>query len=269
VVRKTGAQRVEAVDRALHLLTLLSERGTVQVSDAAKELGVSVSTAHRLFGTLRARGFARQTPDRAYALGPAIRTELANVYATMAGILHPAMEECHQAAGETIHSMIPVGGEIRVIDGLEREGPPRPSLRVGAHAPAFVTAGGLDILAAMDPDRVRLLYAGGLPRWPHAPIIGAGQLADTVAQTRARGHAIVFQTFEPGIVSIGKAVRAPDGEPVGAYALSVAVERYSRRAIGRAVPWLIEAGTMAEAMFAAAIADPQSQAANLTRAGGW
>jgi IclR family transcriptional regulator, acetate operon repressor len=50
--------RIEAVDRALLLIRLLNEQGSVSVSEAAAELGVAPSSAHRLLATLCYRGFA-------------------------------------------------------------------------------------------------------------------------------------------------------------------------------------------------------------------
>ena len=73
---KTG--HLESVDAALRLLQMLGRDGQLRVTDAADELGVAASTAHRLLSTLRYRGFAVQAGDRTYRPGPAF-TELPRV----------------------------------------------------------------------------------------------------------------------------------------------------------------------------------------------
>ena len=47
-VQKRPTYSIEAVDNALQLLQLLRDGGTLRLKDAAAELGVAPSTAHRL-----------------------------------------------------------------------------------------------------------------------------------------------------------------------------------------------------------------------------
>ena len=64
---------IGSVDNALRLLAMLRTRSAITVSEAAAELGVARSTAHRLLGMLRHHGFVRQDPDsRAYLPGRAL-----------------------------------------------------------------------------------------------------------------------------------------------------------------------------------------------------
>lgn len=48
---------IESVDHALQLLLVLQHHGRLRGAEAAAELGVARSTAHRLLGMLRYRGF--------------------------------------------------------------------------------------------------------------------------------------------------------------------------------------------------------------------
>src|ERR1700744_5092736 len=63
---------VQSVDHVLQLLLMLKRDGLLRVSDAAAELGVAKSTAHRLTSMLRFRGFVEQAADRTYRVGPAL-----------------------------------------------------------------------------------------------------------------------------------------------------------------------------------------------------
>lgn len=62
---------VRSVDYALQLLLILKRDGVLRVSEAAAELGVARSTAHRLISMLRFRGFVEQARDRTYRAGSA------------------------------------------------------------------------------------------------------------------------------------------------------------------------------------------------------
>src|SRR5690554_7638432 len=76
-VKKTTIQErpayvVESVDNVLRLLQLLRDSGSLRVTDAAAELDIALSTAHRLFSMLVYRGFATQDEQRRYVPGPAM-----------------------------------------------------------------------------------------------------------------------------------------------------------------------------------------------------
>ena len=62
---------IQSVDYALQLLLILKRDGVLRVSEAAAELGVARSTAHRLISMLRFRGLVEQARDRTYRAGSA------------------------------------------------------------------------------------------------------------------------------------------------------------------------------------------------------
>ncbi|MDR3202486.1 MAG: hypothetical protein LBT54_05075, partial [Bifidobacteriaceae bacterium] len=211
--------------------------------------------------TLRARGFASQNADRSYMLGPAPLAPHVAVPATLAATMRPALLDLTDAVDETIHSEMPVGAEVRLIDGRERRAAPPASLRVGCHAPAHATAGGLAILAAMPLERVRSLHAHGLPPWPRRTVWTQPQLEAELERIRGRGHAVCFQNFEPGVVAVGAAVLDSDGSPVGAFGVALPLDRYSPRRVDEVVPPLLEACRQAGAAFTEASRGGQAETA--------
>lgn len=64
---------VEAINRAVEILTVLSDSGPrgETLRRLSNGLGLHKSTAHRALATLRARNYVVQNPDGSYALGPA------------------------------------------------------------------------------------------------------------------------------------------------------------------------------------------------------
>jgi IclR family acetate operon transcriptional repressor len=63
---------LSSIDNALELIQLLRDTGQLRLSDAAKSLEISNSTAHRLMAMLVYRGFAIQGDDRVYLPGPSM-----------------------------------------------------------------------------------------------------------------------------------------------------------------------------------------------------
>jgi IclR family acetate operon transcriptional repressor len=73
-VKNKPPYAIESVDNALRLAQLLLLDGTLSVTEAARHLAVSPSTAHRLLAMLVYRDFAEQGRDRLYRPGPALRS---------------------------------------------------------------------------------------------------------------------------------------------------------------------------------------------------
>src|SRR5580692_2486531 len=106
---------VRSVDHVLQLLLMLKRDGLLRVSDAAAELGVAKSTAHRLISMLRFRGFVEQAADRTYRVGSAL-ADLGggpNAATALLGIARPHLVRLTDRVGETSNLMIRTGAEIQ------------------------------------------------------------------------------------------------------------------------------------------------------------
>ncbi|GAA1652292.1 IclR family transcriptional regulator [Georgenia ruanii] len=211
--QKSDPYRIEAVDRALTLLTLLADRGTLSVTEAGRELDVAASTAHRLLSTLAHRGFAVQGDRRLYHPGP----ELLGLGRTAAAPplperVRPYLEHLYAEVGETVHLMVRDGAEVRFADGIEGTQPLRVGLRTGANMPAYCTSGGKAMLADLDDDAVDALHPGGLTPWPGEQIDSLPALHRELAAVRAHRFGLNHDESEPGVTAIGASLGVIDGE---------------------------------------------------------
>ena len=168
---RRSAYPIESVGRALRLLTLVAERGSVSVSAAAEELGVARSTAHRMLATLLSEGFVRQDPvTKTY--GPGRRmlevglAALRNLDVRAAA--RPELEALRDELGETVHLVLLEGTHILFVDSVESNRAVRVGSRTGMTMPAHCTAAGKVILAGLPPDALEeyldALPAGLTPR---------------------------------------------------------------------------------------------------------
>jgi len=224
---RTG--HLESVDAALRLLQLLGRAGQLRVTEAADELGVAPSTAHRLLSTLRYRGFAVQAGDRTYRPGPAF-TELAASHASsidLCAVARPHLEWLRTTLDETSHLVVLIGHDVHFIASAEARQPLRVGSRVGAALPAHRTSGGKALLAALPGDEIERLYpvsesGNGLLTTAERAI-----LMRELGKTRRRGYGINVGESERGIAAVGVLVRGYDGRPLAAVSVSVPAVRFS------------------------------------------
>lgn len=229
-MRKTGPQVLRSAEHALRVVTLVSARGSVTVSEVAAELSVGASTAHRLLATCKHAGFVRQ--DRAggpYQVGPAIH-ELALATSAAVSLKEaggPVLRELRDEIGETTSMLILEGRNVRFVrslPGIGRSWPAPP--RVGAVLPAHCTSGGKAMLSCLPGDELRRRLPGqrfegvserSIRTWP--------VLAAELRRIQQRGWAANLGEGSPTIGAVGVAVRSGTGEPRAAVVVAAPLSR--------------------------------------------
>lgn len=211
--RKSDPYRVEAVDRALVLLSLLAQRTELSVTEAGRALGVAPSTAHRLLSTLCHREFAVQGDNRLYRAGPAL-VALARPGSAppLPELVRPYLRRLFDTVGETVHVMVRSGAEIRFVDGIEGDQPLRVGLRTGARMPAYCTSGGKAMLAELTQEAVDTLHADGLAPWPGEKIRDLAALRRELDTVRRNHFGLNYDESEPGVTAIGASIGVVGGE---------------------------------------------------------
>ncbi len=210
--QNAGAYRVEAVDRALVLLTLLAEQGELSVTEAGRGLGVAPSTAHRLLSTLCHRGFAVQGENRLYRPGPGLHRISAGSVPPLPDRIRPYLEDLHRAVGETVHLMVRRGSEVLFVDGIEGTQSLRVGLRVGARMPAYRTSGGKAMLADLPPGEVDVLHADEPAPRPGEKIRDLAALHRELRAARNNNFGFNHDESEPGVTAIGASIGFVNGQ---------------------------------------------------------
>jgi IclR family transcriptional regulator, acetate operon repressor len=204
-----------SVDNALSILGMLARRAPIRLTDAALELGVAPSTAHRLLAMLEHRGFARRPEGgRAYVAGPSLEAMAKAITADvdLARLAQPVLEAVGRTYRESVLFGILADDGVRFIAGRESEQP----LRVGGHFnqafPPHASAGGLVLLAALNTEELRARYPTErlITTAPRA-IARRSALERELAEVRARGFALVVETTAPGVSAVAVPF-APAGE---------------------------------------------------------
>jgi IclR family acetate operon transcriptional repressor len=227
-VRKTTSG-LESVDNALQVLLMLADRDRVRVSDIAAELGIALSTAHRLLSTLRSRGFVEQGRDRSYARGPAFARLAGHPELTrpLPDLALPHLERLRDRVQETSHLSVLEGSDMCFLVSVESDQVLRVGSRVGTRLPAHLTSGGKALLAMLSPEEL----AGRFPPFGLASLAGpeddVDQLRRELAGVARRGYGVNRGESERGVAAVGVGLVSPHGVPLGALSVSLPTVRLS------------------------------------------
>jgi IclR family acetate operon transcriptional repressor len=231
-VQKRPTYSIEAVDNALQLLQLLRDGGALRLKDAAAELGVAPSTAHRLLAMLVYRGFAVQDENRRYVPGPAMGVGPAGLSWTrlLRDVAQPHMELLSAQLDETVNLMVRVGTKVRFLATVEGSNVLRIGDRQGTVMPADKTSGGKVMLAELEPAMIDQLF-----RSQNAEI-GGDTIADAeypaflreLDSIRSNGFAANFEGTEEGVSALGMALHNRHGQVVGALSVATPATRFRK-----------------------------------------
>ena len=213
----TPAYPIESVGRALRLLTLVAERGSVSVTAAAEHLDVARSTAHRMLATLVAEDFVRQDPvTKAYGPGRGMLelglSALRNLDVRAAA--RPELEALRDELGETAHVVLLEGTHILFVDSVESARAVRVGSRIGhADGRALHRGGQGDPCRRCRPTRSRSTS----PRCPPGLTPNSlteredGSAAEIAESVADRGWATNFEESEDGLSAVAAAIAEPSG----------------------------------------------------------
>ena len=219
------AETLQSVTHALRTLKLLRRTPSVGVSEVAAELGVGLSTAHRLLATLVAEGFVVQGAGRRYQLG---REMLGSTSAIehCAEVAAPIMRRLRDASGETVHLSIIRGADTFFLAAVESDAVVRVTTRVGERPPAHSTGAGKVLLAGLSEEAFLELYPEPtLGRVTDSTIDARDVLWQQLRDVERAGYATNRGESELDMYAIAVPIRRPDGAPVCALSLAAPLSR--------------------------------------------
>lgn len=232
VLQERPPYLIESVDNVLRLQQLLRDTGGLRLTDAARELGIALSTAHRLFAMLVYRGFAVQDAQRRYIPGPAMDARAIRAPWTreLRDLATGPMQELSAEVGETVNLMIRVGTDIRFLHTVECRAVLRVGDRTGSVVPAGRTSGGKAMLAHEPESRVRALYQARTAQLSGRSLDerSLARLLAELADVLAEGFAVNQEESEDGVGAIGVAILTPDAAPLAAITVACPIGRLQR-----------------------------------------
>jgi DNA-binding IclR family transcriptional regulator len=210
----------------MRLLVMMTERDRVRIAEAASELGVARSTAHRLMQMLLYHGFARQDPEsKAYVAGPklvGLGLQLVRKL-DVRNIARPYLEALVAEVQETVHlNVLQPERSLLVLDSVESPRALRIGSRAGVVFAASASAGGRAILSTLSTQDVMEMYPSArLPQHPHSTVKLRTDLLERLQVARELGYAVQRNESEAGVSAISAPIRQDD-EPAS-FSLTVAL----------------------------------------------
>ena len=183
------------------------------------------STAHRLLGTLVARGYAAQSPNSGrYLLG----YKLLELTSGLQDRLHrlktaarPHLEAIQAETGETTNLVVLEGRDVVYVDKVDGTRSVRLFLEVGRAIPAHTSGAGKAILAWRSPEDVAaLLGASPLQASTSHTITTLDALEQDLKRIRRRGFATDNEEHEEGVGCVGTPVFDHRGVSIAAMSVS-------------------------------------------------
>jgi IclR family pca regulon transcriptional regulator len=220
----------QSLERGLAILSSFkSARPLLGVSELAREIGLSRSTAHRYVATLAALGYLDQDElTRRYRLGPRVLDLGFSAINSMElrELSVPHLQRLSDETGHTVNMAILDGSDIVYVERVRssRQGQREIdlNLHVGSRLPAYCTSMGKVLLAFLsDEDREAALEGVELTQRGPNTLTKRSALLAELEQVRRAGLAVNNEELSFGLRSIAAPVRRQSGEVAAAINLAV------------------------------------------------
>ncbi len=232
----------QAISRALLVLRAIASGGRrgMRVADIVAASALPQATVSRMLAALLREGvIERDERLRKLFIGPVIHELglVARAQYALPQACHHAMQWLAEQTQDTVYLSERRGMEAACTAAEEGSYPIKAlPLHVGIRRPLGVGAGGLAILAAMEPQQAAEIMRANAARYPAYGGIDLPFLDEAIAHARREGWSTVINKATPGMAAIGGAIRGPSGEPVAALSISAITARMTedrRRALAR------------------------------------
>ncbi|MHA7273448.1 MULTISPECIES: IclR family transcriptional regulator [unclassified Arthrobacter] len=241
MAEKAAGGGVQSVERVFELLELITDAGgEVSLSELSSSTELPLPTIHRLLRTLVAKGYARQLPNRRYALGPRLIRLGEGANKQLGALARPQLKNLVDSLGETSNMAVLDSDMVIYIAQVPSPHSMRMFTEVGRRAHTHDTGVGKAILAQLSNDAVRSIVGrAGMPTPTDRSLKNIDELLAELELIRERGYSVDEQEQELGVRCFAMAV--PDAPTPSAISVSGPVSRVDERFAEKAVPLLREA----------------------------
>ena len=197
-------------------------RSSLTIAEVARQSGLDRASARRCLLTLVNRGYAT-TDGRYFQLTPRVlRLGHAYLAASLPTLIQPTLDALAADVGESCSAAVLDSPEIVYIARASRHRLIGIGLHAGSRLPAYCTAMGRVLLAALPIDVARnILASSDRQAMTERTLTDVGHLMGELDRVRADGYAIIDQEVEIGSMSIAVPVRNMTGRTVAAIVVAV------------------------------------------------
>jgi len=247
---------VQSIGHAFAILEEVARnRDGIGLADLSKKVGLHNSTTFHLVKTMVSLGYIRQLKDsKRYRIGRPLFALAASALdeMEMVSMAMPVLDDLSRATGESSHFATRMSDAVVVMARTPGPGAFQLTDRVGVVRPAYCTALGKVILAALRPDQLdRYLERVELKSLTTKTITNAQRLRRELQEIRRSGIAIDDGEFDTEMRCAAMPVHDFSGQVVGAIGISGPVWRLSIQALQTKARDLLEAAKSLSEAFGA------------------
>ncbi|MEO1102692.1 MAG: HTH-type transcriptional regulator BhcR [Pseudomonadota bacterium] len=235
-----GAGTVQALDRGLSLLKLLTKEGRSTLTELALSAGMPASSAHRLLTTLQKHDFLEfdeatqewMVGVEAFRVGSAFlqRTDVVDAS-------RDVMRRLAEEVDETANLGIAEGGSVVFISQVECHNPIRAFFSPGTRGYMHASGIGKALLSTLSRHGVeRVLEDKGLPQFTRNTLTTPAALFADLSATTLRGWAFDDEERSAGMRCVAAPVFGATGEAVAGLSVSGPTVRLADDLIGEIGP---------------------------------
>jgi IclR family KDG regulon transcriptional repressor len=252
--RKGGG--VQSIGRAFAILEEIARnRDGISLAELSKKVGLHNSTTFHLVKTMVSLGYIRQLKDsKRYRIGRPLFALAASSLdeMEMVSLATPVLEDLSAATGESGHFAVRMGDTVTIIARTSGAGAFQLTDRVGVVRPAYCTALGKVMLAALREDQFeRYLARTELKPMTPKSITDAQRLRREIEEVRRAAIAFDDGEFDTEVRCVAVPVRDFTGQVIGAVGISGPVWRLSIQALQSRAKVVQEAADKLSAEFGA------------------
>jgi len=196
----------------------------MSLSEMARRVGVSRSSAFRLVHTLQRLGYLeREEETKNYRLGARVMSLGYSFLASkdIAELARPGLQRLRNATRCSTHLGILDGDQVIYIARFAAHKPVSAMIAVGARVPAHATTMGRIMLAHKPEAYIHEHFSGRpLAKFSDSTPASVDALLALLDADRRRGYVISHSSFEAGIASIAAPLFGAKGEVAGAINVS-------------------------------------------------
>ncbi len=238
VVRMDNHERymVPGLTRGLEILKLLStEGGVLALTEIAKHLKISRSSAYRLLYTLEHLGYVERVEDsKRYRLGPRV-LDLGFGYLSSLDVVSTArlpLERLRDELNMSAHLVIRDGLDVVYLLRCAANNYMTSNVHVGTRFPAHATSHGQVLLADLSDDEIAGMYRNvRMKAFTSDTPTSVSKLLDRVREARAKGCLVAWGLFDRGLASVAAPVRDATGRAIAAINVTCPITQFESKAI--------------------------------------
>lgn len=245
---------VQSIARAFAILEEVArDREGVALADLSKRVGLHNSTTFHLVKTMVSLGYVRQIKDtKRYRIGRPLFALAAGALdeMEMVSMATPVLQQLSLDTGESSHFAVSMNDSVVVLARTDGPGAFQLTERIGIVRPAYCTALGKIILAALRPDQIdRYLQRTDLKPLTERTITDPKTFRREIEEVRRAEIAFDDGEFDPEVRCAAIAVRDFTGRTIGAIGISGPVWRLSIQSLQNRTRILKEAAERLSAAF--------------------